>query len=272
MERLSVVVIPLNEEKRIERCLRSVRWADEVVVVDSFSSDRTVECASPLADRVVQHEYDGDIPQRERGFALTSGTWLLYVDADEEVSPELQAEIRAVLASGAAADGYELSRKVFIFGRWMRHGGWYPDYTLRLFRRDRYRAEPAEVHGGFTVNGSRGRLAGFLHHYTYESIADYLSKMNDYTSLEVSNRLRARAQGGASIGRMVLSPLSHFFRKYVSNAGYRDGYDGFLLAALGSVYTLALYAKLWEYRYRSAEGKGFLPPVTNSELRRFKHP
>ncbi len=272
MERLSVVVITLNEEKRIERCLRSVRWADEVVVVDSFSSDRTVELAAKHADRVVQHEYDGDIPQRERGFALTTGSWLLYVDADEEVSAELREEIRSVLASGGAADGYELPRKVFIFGKWMKHGGWYPDYTFRLFRHDKYRAEPAEVHGGFTVEGRRGRLDGFLNHYTYESIAEYLSKMNDYTSLQLSNRLREHPRGGASLFRLVLSPVSHFIRKYVSNGGFKDGYDGFLVAVLGSVYTLALYAKLWEYQYRVSEGEGVMPPVTNSELRTLKRP
>src|SRR5260221_1827683 len=182
MERLSVVVITFNEENNIERCLRSVRWADEVVVVDSFSSDRTVGLAKKYADTVIQHEFDGDIPQRERGFAVAAGTWLLYVDADEEATPELEAEIRAVLASHDARAGYEIPRKVFIFGTQIAHGGWQPDYAFRLFRRDRYRAEAAEVHGGFTVDGPRGRLPGLLNPYTYDSIGQYVAKMNDYTS------------------------------------------------------------------------------------------
>jgi len=272
MERLSVVVITLNEERNIERCLRSVRWADEVVVVDSFSSDRTIELANRYADRVAQHEYDGDIPQRERGFAIASGTWLMYVDADEEVTVELQKEIRSVVGSHDAADGYEVPRKVFMFGKRICHGGWEPDYTLRLFRRDRYRAEPAEVHGGFTVEGRRGRLCAFLNHYTYESIGQYLAKMNDYTSLQVSNKLRDSRTGPVGAVRLILSPCSHFVRKYFSNGGYRDGFHGFLLAVLGSMYTLALYAKLWEYQYRVREGNGVKPPVTNVELQQLKRP
>lgn len=272
MERLTVVVITLNEEKNIERCLQSVRWADEIVVVDSHSSDRTIELAKKYAGTIVQHEYDGDIPQRERGFAIASGTWLMYVDADEEVSPELQAEIRKVIVSPDAADGYELPRKVFIFGTWIRHGGWDHDYTLRLFRRGRYRAQPAEVHGGFTVDGRRGILSGFLNHYTYESIGGYLAKMNDYTSLQVSNKLRDKPSPRIGSARLILSPCSHFLRKYVSSGGYRDGFRGFLLAVLGAIYTLGLYAKLWEYQYRDREGKGVRPPITNVELQRLKRP
>lgn len=275
MERLSVVIITFNEEQNIERCLRSVRWADEVIVVDSFSSDRTTELAKNHADTIIRHVYDGDIPQRERGFAAASGSWLMYVDADEEVSEELQREIRSVLGAPDAVVGYELPRKSFIFGSWIGHGGWYPDYTLRLFRRDRYRAEPAEVHGGFTADGPRGRLIGFLYHYTYESIGHYLAKMNDYTSLQVSNKLREGATGPADSvdpGRLVLSPCSHFLRKYFSQRGYRDGFHGFLLAVLGSIYTLALYAKLWEYQLRDREGKGVRPPITNLELQRLKRP
>jgi glycosyltransferase involved in cell wall biosynthesis len=272
MERLSVVVITFNEEKNIERCLRSVRWADEVLVVDSFSSDRTVELARKHADTVIQHEFDGDIPQRERGFAAATGSWFLYVDADEEATPELEAEIRAVLASPDAAAGYEIPRKVFIFGARIAHGGWQPDYAFRLFRRGLYRAEAAEVHGGFTVDGPRGRLSGFLNHHTYETIGQYVAKMNDYTSLQVSNKLKEGTPSRVGAGRLFLSPCSHFLRKYFSNGGYRDGFYGFLLAVLGAIYTLALYAKLWEYQGREREGKGFLPPITNVELRRLKRP
>jgi glycosyltransferase involved in cell wall biosynthesis len=272
MKRLSVVVITYNEEKNIERCLRSVRFADEVILVDSFSSDRTVELAKDSVDTLLRHEYDGDIPQRERGFAIASGEWLLYVDADEEVTPELRDEIRSVLASGDAREGYEIPRKVFMFGSEITHGGWQPDYTFRLFRRDRYRAEEAEVHGGFTVDGPRGRLSAVLNHYTYDSIRQYLAKMNDYTSLQVSNKLRDGKAARVGAGRLILSPCSHFLRKYISNRGYRDGFHGFLLAVLGSIYTLALYAKLWEYQEREREGKGFLPPITNVELQRLKRP
>jgi len=270
MALLSVIVITFNEERNIERCLRSVQWADEVIVVDSFSTDRTIALAKNYTPHVFQHAYDGDIPQRERGIAKATGEWIFYIDADEEVSPELQEEMRHLLGSATAKAGYVVPRKVSAFGRWILHGGWYPDYTFRLFRRANYRAEHAEVHGGFTVDGEKGRLKGFLFHYTYETIEQYLSKMNDYTSLQVSSKLRDAPAMRVSWTKILLSPPSHFFRKYFSQKGYKDGFAGFTLAALGAIYTLALYAKVWEYQMRKSEGKGILPPITNVELQSYK--
>jgi len=273
MDRLSVIVITYNEEQNIERCLRSVRWADEIIVVDSFSTDRTVEIARGMTATVLEHAYDGDIPQRERGFAHATGDWLMYLDADEEVSPELGAEIRDLLSQPPSGpDGYTLLRKSMIFGTWTEHGGWFPDLTFRLFRKGRYVAEPAEVHGGFTVRGKKGTLSGLLHHYTYNSIEQYLGKMNAYTSLAVSNKLKDDPHADAGPVKIILSPVSHFFRKFISNKGYKDGLHGFILAGLGAIYTLALYAKVWEYQLRQREGKGTLPPITNLDLRRFTRP
>ena len=264
MSKISAIVITFNEERNIERCLESLRWADELIVVDSFSIDRTVDLARKYTNNIIQHVYDGDIKQRERGFAVAKSDWLLYIDADEEVTPELQEEILHATNSSNAKDGYSLPRKVSIFGKWIYHGGWYPDYSFRLFRRDKYRAEHAEVHGGFTIDGEKGTLTSFLHHYTYETIDQYLAKMNDYTSLQISNKLKENARIGWT--KIVLSPLSHFLRKYFSNKGYKDGVHGFILAVLGSIYTLALYTKLWEYQMRNKEGNGLMPPITNLEL------
>ncbi len=267
---LSVVVITYNEERAIERCLGSIRGAGEIIVVDSFSSDATIERARKFAPVIIQHEYDGDIRQRMRGFERAGGEWLLYIDADEELSPALREEILRTIASPQARDGYLLTREVRAFGKWIRHGGWYPDRTLRLFRRGRFAPEYAEVHGGFTVQGEPGLLEAPLYHYTYDSIEEYLSKMNDYTSLQVADRLKAQPSTRAVLGKILFSPASHFFRKYFVNRGYRDGFAGFLLAVLGGLYTLALYAKVWEYRLREREGKGLLPPITNLELYRLK--
>lgn len=263
---VSAVVITYNEERAIERCLESVRWADEIIVVDSFSTDSTLERARKFTSNILQHEYDGDIPQRLRGFERAKGDWLLYIDADEEVSEPLRDEIRRAIASPEAADGYFLSRQIQAFGRWIRHGGWYPDRTLRLFRKGRYIAQQAEVHGGFSIQGRTGVLHAPLYHYTYESIEDYLGKMNDYTSLQVTERLKTMPPERSLWPKIFFSPASHFLRKYFVNRGYRDGFPGFLLAFLGSLYTFALYAKVWEYRLREQEGKGALPPTTNLEL------
>ncbi len=269
MAAISVVVITYNEEQNIERCLRSLSWADEIIVVDSFSTDRTVDLARKVTPLIFQHAYDGDIPQRERGFARAKSDWLLYVDADEEVSAELRDEILETLSSPGGFNGYEIPRKVFILGRWIRHGGWFPDYTLRLFRKTSYHPEFAEVHGGFAVGGEKGRLNGFLNHYTYNSLEQYIAKMNDYTSLQVSNKLRTNRKP-VHVLKLFFSPLSHFFRKYVSNSGYKDGMIGFVLAGLGAISTLALYAKLWEYQMRTREGAGNLPPITNVDLQQFR--
>lgn len=269
MPKLSVILITYNEEKTVERCLRSVAWAEEIIVVDSFSTDRTVELAKKFTPIVIQHEYDGDIPQRQRGFDLSKGEWLLYIDADEEATEELKAEILTTISSPGAKDGYFVPRKVRAFGKWIRHGGWYPDYSFRLFRKDKYAAEPAEVHGGFTVNGEKGRLNSFLLHYSYESIEHYIDKMNVYTSLQITNKLRENVSA-VHLTKVLLSPASHFFRKFISQRGYRDGFHGFVLAVLGALYTLALYTKLWEYRFREREGKGVLPPITNVEIRKFQ--
>ena len=266
MAKLSVVLITHNEEYNIERCLRSVQWADEIIIVDSFSSDRTIELARSFTPNILQHEYDNDILQRERGFSRASGDWLFYIDADEEISEELKRQILLTTASAEANDGYYVLRKVMAFGKWIHHGGWFPDYSFRLFRKGKYFPVLAEVHGGFTVKGEKGRLAGFLYHYTYETIEQYLEKMNAYTSLAVSNKLNSDPITGISWTKILLSPLSHFLRKFISQKGYRDGFHGFLLAALGALYTLALYAKLWEYLFREREGKGLLPPITNREI------
>jgi glycosyltransferase involved in cell wall biosynthesis len=266
---VSVVLTTLNEERNIDRCLASVAWADDIVVVDSFSRDRTVEKARVHTSRVFQHEYPGSSRQVERGIGYATGEWVFVIDADEEVTPDLAAEIRQVLERPAGAGspvGYDVPRKVNAFGRWLVGGGWYPDYQFRLFRKDSYRAEHQEVHGGFAPTGPRGRLSSFLLHYTYETIHDYMAKINDYTSLHVANILRERPDADVRWHKLLLSPLSHFLKMFVSKRGYQDGFHGFVLSLLDAVYALLLYAKLWEYRMRRASGGGVLPPITNAEL------
>jgi hypothetical protein len=166
--------------------------------------------------------------------------------------------------------GYEILRKPYAFGKWIEHGGWYPDYQFRFFRKDSYTVNHEEVHGGFASTGPTGRLRGCVFHYTYPTIYSYVSRMNEYTSLQVSNKLRSNPHRTARWHNLLLNPLSHFLRKFVSNKGYKDGFHGFVLAMLDATYTLLLYAKLWEYQMQRKEG-GTLPPTTNIELNRLKH-
>ncbi|HXX65492.1 MAG TPA: glycosyltransferase family 2 protein [Bacteroidota bacterium] len=271
MDKVSVVVVTLNEARNIDRCLASVRWADEIVVVDSFSADQTVEIARHYTSRVYQHEYPGYSKQVERGINYATGEWVFLLDADEEVSPELAESVARALRDSQGYAGFEFARKPSAFGKWIEHGGWFPDYQFRFFRKDSYDPEHQEVHGGFNTKGRKGRLEGTLFHYTYPTIYSYVEKMNDYTSLHVSNKLRANPNARAAWHNLVFDPLSHFLRMFISRKGYKDGFHGFVLALLDATYTMLLYAKLWEFRMREKEGKGLLPPITNAQLNPLKH-
>lgn len=270
MARLTVVLTTLNEERNIDRCLGSVRWADEIVVVDSFSTDRTIERARVYTDRVYQHDYPGSSRQVERGIGYATGDWIFVIDADEEVTPALAEELRRVAANDPPVAGYAILRKARAFGKWIEHGGWFPDYQFRLFRKDRYTANHQEVHGGFEPAGRKERIDALLLHYTYDTIFSYVEKMNDYTSLQVSNKLRINAGATARWHNLVLNPLSHFLRMFISQRGYRDGMHGFVLALLDATYSLLLYAKLWEHRMQERAGGGALPPITNARLNEVK--
>jgi glycosyltransferase involved in cell wall biosynthesis len=269
MPTVSVVLITLNEEKNIDRCLGSVRWADEIVVIDSFSRDRTVELAKKYTDKVFQNRYEGSTRQMLYGVERSSGDWILFIDGDEEVSPELAEEIRKAVQEPGTLAGYDLLRKPWAFGSWIEHGGWYPDYQFRLLRKDGFTVNHEEVHGGFEPRGPKGRLGGVVYHYTYPTIYSYLARMNDYTSLQVSNILRTRPGKTVRWYNVIFSPLSHFLRMYLSNKGYKDGFQGFALALLDAVYSMMLYLKLWEFRFQQRRG-GELPPITNVELNRMK--
>lgn len=271
MERLSIILVTLNEEKNIDRCLGSVAWADEIVVVDSFSTDRTVAQAKKYTEKVYQHEYPGTSRQVERGIGYATGDWMFLIDADEEMSPELAASVQAVLQGGSDCAGYSFMRKPSAFGRWIEHGGWYPDWQFRFFRKDNYYPEHAEIHGGFNTRGKKGQLAGVLYHHTYATIFSYVEKMNEYTSLHVSNKLKDNPQVQVRWNNLILNPLSHFLRMFISKKGYKDGFHGFVLALLDATYAMLMYAKLWEYRMREKEGQGKLPPITNAEVNKLKH-
>ena len=270
MATLSVVVITYNEERNIERCLRSIRWADEIIVVDSFSDDRTVEIAKRFTKNIVSHVYDGEVPQRESGFAIARGEWLFWIDADEEVSTDLKDSMIKTLHSPDALDGYSVPRKMWAFGKWIEHGGWSPDWQFRLVRKNKYIAEYQEIHGGFSTSGTKGNLSGYLYHYTYNDISEYLRKMNDQTSLHVSNKLRDDPSINIHWHNLILNPLSDFIRTFFSKQGYKDGMHGFVLAACSALYNLLVYAKTWEYRFRQKERKDVLSPITNAAVQQVK--
>jgi glycosyltransferase involved in cell wall biosynthesis len=265
MERLSVIIITKNEEKNIERCLKSVQWVDEIVVVDAFSTDATLEICTKYKVSVQQREWEGFARQKSAAVSFARNQWVLSLDADEEVPEDLKNEIQKILSGRIDADGFQVARRSFFLGRWMKYGGWYPAYQLRLFDKNKVSMNVRPVHEGFEVTGRTARLHSPLNHYTYHSIHQYLEKMNDYTSLEVSDKLETSREKTVRWYDCVLHPLSLFGRMYCSRRGFMDGFHGFVLAVFSSLYTLLVYAKSWEYQQAQRNGEA-LPPVTNKDI------
>jgi len=240
--RLSAIIISKNEAAKIAVCLDSIAFCDEIIVVDSGSTDRTVEIAGGMGARVVSHAFAGFGPQKNFALSLATGDWVLSIDADEWVSEALAQEIRAAIAKGDA-QAYEMPRLSRFLGRPMRHSGWYPDYVLRLFRRGRAYFSDHLVHERVICDGASGRLTQPLDHFPVTQIEDAISRMDRYSS--------AGAAMVAASGRKVsfASGITHglwsFFRAYVWRLGFLDGCEGFLLAVANAEGTYYRYMKAW---------------------------
>jgi glycosyltransferase involved in cell wall biosynthesis len=240
-----VVVVTLNEEERIRECLDSVAWADEIIVVDAESQDKTAAIARELTDHVIVRPWPGFAAQKNFGLGRASGEWVLSLDADETVSPALREEITVILAGGPAAAGYAVPRRNVFWGRWVRHGGLYPDWQVRLFRRDRGRFVERAVHESVTIDGAVARLRGHLEHRSYRDVADFLARADRYTSLAAEEWLAAGRPSRPAMD-LVARPVGRFLGMYVARAGFLDGWRGFLLATLYAYYVLMRSAKIWE--------------------------
>jgi glycosyltransferase involved in cell wall biosynthesis len=243
--RLSVVVVTLDEADRIRACLESVAWADELIVVDAESSDKTAAMARELTDHVFVRPWPGFAAQKNFGLEQAHGEWILSLDADEVVSPALRAEITAILEGEGTHVGYAVPRRNVYWGRWIRHGGLYPDWQVRLFRRGRGRFAERSVHESVTVDGSVGRLSGHLEHRSYRDVAEFLERADRYSTLAAGEWL-ATGRGCRPFVDLVLRPVARFLGMYVGRAGFLDGWRGFLLAVLYGYYVLMRSAKVWE--------------------------
>jgi glycosyltransferase involved in cell wall biosynthesis len=242
LNRISVVIITRDEENNLPRSLKSVAWAGDIVLVDSGSTDRTIAIAEAAGARVLRTEWRGFGHSKQIGVNAASGEWILSVDADEEVSPMLAAQIQKAVNSDDGTVGYYVPRLTRFLGRWMRHGGWYPDYVLRLFRKDAGRFSDNIVHESVLVDGSTRRLSEDLLHYCYPTMDNYISKMNRYTSLAALELHRSGQRAG--LVRLLVNPLAKFVKQYFLRAGFLDGAEGLTLALLSAGYVFTKYAKL----------------------------
>jgi glycosyltransferase involved in cell wall biosynthesis len=240
--RLSVVIITRNEAQAIGDCLESVRWADEIVVLDSGSSDATVSLCRGFGAKVVESgDWPGFGPQKNRAIGHAGGEWVLSLDADERVTPELREEIRRAIAS-ADADAYRMPRLSRYLTRYMRHSGWHPDHVVRLFRRGRARFSDDLVHERLIVEGTVGTLEHPLVHEAFTGLEEVLDKVNRYSTLGAEMALREGKTGTllGAVGRGAWT----FLRTYLLKAGFLDGREGFMLAVSNAEGTYYRYLKL----------------------------
>jgi glycosyltransferase involved in cell wall biosynthesis len=244
---VSVFILSRNEEEKIGPALESVSWASEVVVIDSFSTDRTLEIAAAHGARVVQMEFKRFGELRQAGIANTTQPWIFSLDSDERCTPEARDEILRIVADAGSADAYLVPRRNILLGRRIRHGGWYPDYRQpQLFRRGRmtYAAQD-DVHEGWTLDGKLGRMSAPILQIPYRTLAEAIGKMNRYTSLGVAKQERAGRT--SSFAAALLRAKWAFFKAYVLQLGFLDGGAGLVIAVLRFENSFYKHAKLVEH-------------------------
>ena len=241
MATLSAFVITLNEEKNIERCLRSLSFADEIVVLDGGSRDATVSLAKRFTEKVFERKFDDFASQKNAALGRVLGVWALSVDADEEVSPGLSAEIRRILASGSEENAFRIRRRTRLFGRDFRFSGLQNDRPSRLFRTSCVFFE-GPVHERLVVKGNTGILKNELRHFSFQTIGEHLRRLKLYTSLEPAP-LSERSPGLFDLG---VRPFARFLFLYVFKQGFRDGTEGWIYCVLSAYYEFVRRVKHWE--------------------------
>lgn len=248
VSRVSVTIITLNEEANLSACLESVKWADEILVVDSESHDRTVAIARDFGCRVLINPWPGHKEQKNVAVDAASHEWILSIDADERLTPECQAEVRKIISDTNSLDGYTFPRKNFFLGKWMRHGGWYPDHVLRLFRKDKGRFGGINPHDKVMIGGNRITIIDLpIIHLTYNDFSQYITKQHTYATIAAEEIVKRKGKK-IKIGQMtlVIKFLTKFLELYIWKRGFLDGLHGLVAALAASYFAFVKYAKVWE--------------------------
>ena len=242
--KLSVVVIAKNEELRIENCLSSVSWADEIILVDDESTDKTIEIAQRYNAKIFRRKMDVEGIHRNWAYAQARNEWVLSLDSDERITPELREEISKVLAGNPQEAGFTIPRRNHIGDYWVRFGGWYPSPQLRLFRKDKFRYEEVQVHPRAFLDGACGHLRADMLHYSYKDLQDFWAKLNKQTTWEAQKWF---AQGKPmTLGIFIWRTYDRFMRAYFGRHGYKDGFIGFVVAFNAGLYQIFSYLKYRE--------------------------
>ncbi len=254
MPKISAAIITLNEEKRIERCLRSLDWVDEIVVIDSFSADRTVEICRQYTDKVYQHAWPNNYSeQKSRAHQYAANDWILFIDADEVVTRALRDEIMDLFQKGPAADAFGIPRREYFGGRWIKAGGWYPQHKTILYRKSMGEwVNP--IHEKFEIRGNRGYLKNPILHDGYGNFKTFMDKFNLYSSIEAERTFREGRRTRFSLVKALFKPIERFYGRFIRHQGYKDGIHGFYMAAVIAfnyfLQELKFYERLYEKRSR----------------------
>jgi glycosyltransferase involved in cell wall biosynthesis len=243
---VSACVIARDDARTLARCLDSLLWADEtVVVLDERSRDGSEALARGRGARLLRRAYDGNVEQKNFALDQAKHDWVVALDADEALSPELAARLRERIArAGDGLDGLELDRVTHHLGRWIRHGDFHPDWQLRAFRRSRGRWSGSNPHGRVRLRGRVERLAGDLEHYSYADLGDQIARVQEFSRVEALEMWKRGRR--ARLSDLWLRPPARFARAYVLKAGFRDGAPGFVIAAVTAFHVFLKYARLWE--------------------------
>ena len=250
MEPISATVIACNEEHNIADALKSLSWADEIVVVDSGSGDGTLELCRRYTARILHRDWTGYVDQKNYAVESARNKWIFSLDADERVSPELRLEILNLAGKGFPRSGYKIPRVAFFMGRWIRHGNWYPDYQLRLFDRTKGRWQGGRVHESVKIPETPGFLKGDIHHFTYRSLSDYVRRLEIYSNL-AALEYRQKGLRATPLG-LLFNPLAAFAKAFIMKRGFLDGTPGFAVAVMGAISVFVKYAKLYELQGRGS--------------------
>ena len=242
---LTVVILTKNSSDTIEQCLESVKWCKDIVIVDSFSTDNTSEICKKFTDKIHQNTYTCYGNQLNWALRKIESEWILVVDSDEEVSEKLQDEIKNLFEKGnPSLDGYYISRKSKFLGKWIYHSGWYPDYVLRLFKREKTYYKKRKLGSSAIVQGKTGSLKGEILHYPYRDLGHYLQKFSRYTLLS-AEQMYDEGERTTALG-IGFKPILRFIKDYIFRLGFLDGKQGFIICKLSYYYVFMKYARLWE--------------------------
>ena len=243
---VSVYVLTFNNRRTIEQCLNSLDWAEELIVVDSFSTDGTYEVCQRYTNKTYQRKWTGHRDQYQYAADLTRQDWIMFVDADEEVPWALADEIRNELKEGTAgADAFFVYRRTYYLGRWIRYGGWYPDGEIRLYRKQKGRWEGG-LHAKIVSEGKVKSLQNQYLHYTYRNISDQVQTIDKYSQIAAEDMVREGEQ--FSLFKLLFHPPFRFIKEYLFKSGFRDGFPGLVIIVSTMFYVFIKYAKLWEIR------------------------